>query len=77
MNSHKACADCGVTKRLEWQLVPRLARLMARILRWQQLARERRQLAMLSDAALKDLGLNRGEILREVDRPFWHDPLGK
>ncbi|MEX6503348.1 DUF1127 domain-containing protein [Pseudomonas zhanjiangensis] len=43
--------------------------------RWQQLARERRQLATLDTAALKDLGLTRGDVFRESERPFWDDPL--
>jgi uncharacterized protein YjiS (DUF1127 family) len=30
---------------------------------------------MLDDAALKDIGLSRGDILQESERPFWDDPL--
>jgi uncharacterized protein YjiS (DUF1127 family) len=44
-------------------------------IRWQQLAKQRRQLATLNDAALKDMGLNRGDVFRETERPFWDDPL--
>nr|WP_176794232.1 DUF1127 domain-containing protein [Pseudomonas sp. UC 17F4] len=47
------------------------------LLRWRQLRRERRELARLSDAALDDIGLSRADILREVERPFWDDPLKK
>ncbi|WP_238474349.1 DUF1127 domain-containing protein [Pseudomonas cavernae] len=43
--------------------------------RWYELAHQRRQLAMLSDAALKDLGLSRADILEESERPFWDDPF--
>jgi uncharacterized protein YjiS (DUF1127 family) len=43
--------------------------------RWQQLAAERRQLASLSDAALKDLGISRADVYQEAERPFWDDPL--
>lgn len=43
--------------------------------RWGQLARQRRQLAMLDDAALKDLGLSRADAQQESDRPFWDDPF--
>ena len=45
--------------------------------RWHELARQRRQLASLGDAALKDLGLSRGDVMQEVERPFWDDPLAK
>ena len=48
-----------------------------RLTRWRQLHRERRELARLSDAALDDIGLSRADILREVERPFWDDPLKK
>ncbi|MCU1718704.1 DUF1127 domain-containing protein [Pseudomonas sp. 5P_3.1_Bac2] len=45
--------------------------------RWHCLGRERRQLASLSDAALKDLGLSRADIVQETQRPFWDDPLAR
>ena len=45
--------------------------------RWHELARQRRHLASLSDAALKDIGLSRADALQEVERPFWDDPLAK
>ncbi|MDG9923902.1 MULTISPECIES: DUF1127 domain-containing protein [unclassified Pseudomonas] len=47
----------------------------SRFKRWNQLARQRRQLAMLDDAALKDIGLNRADVMQESERPFWDDPL--
>lgn len=43
--------------------------------RWQELARQRRQLASMSDALLKDIGYSRADIEQEVSRPFWDDPL--
>lgn len=52
-----------------------LKALWLRVKRWQQLARQRQQLAMLDDAALKDIGLSRADILQESERPFWDDPL--
>jgi uncharacterized protein YjiS (DUF1127 family) len=48
-----------------------------RVGRWWELARQRRQLASLSDAALHDLGLSRADIAQESDRPFWDDPMQK
>ena len=47
---------------------------LRRIRRWRQLSRQRRQLAMLSDATLKDIGLSRADIEMETQRPFWDDP---
>jgi uncharacterized protein YjiS (DUF1127 family) len=43
------------------------------LLRWQELARQRRALGALSDHMLKDLGLSRADALREAGRPFWDD----
>jgi uncharacterized protein YjiS (DUF1127 family) len=49
-------------------------RLLARYRRWQVLAKQRRELARLSDHMLKDIGLSRVDALREARRPFWDDP---
>jgi uncharacterized protein YjiS (DUF1127 family) len=36
--------------------------------------RQRRALLRLDEAALADLGITRGEALREATRPFWDLP---
>ena len=51
------------------------ARLWMQVKRWNQLAAQRRYLASMPDATLKDLGLSRCDIEQEVERPFWDDPL--
>ena len=45
--------------------------------RWNQLARQRHQLATLNDEMLKDIGLTRGDVLQESERHFWDDSLQK
>ncbi|WP_296249721.1 DUF1127 domain-containing protein [Pseudomonas sp. UBA4194] len=50
---------------------------LQRVMRWVALAQQRNQLSAMSDAALKDIGLSRADILQESERPFWDDPLGK
>lgn len=52
-----------------------LRALVRRILRWNELARQHRQLAGLDEAALKDLGLSRADVYQEIERPIWNDPL--
>lgn len=42
-----------------------------RLGRWRQLRHERQQLWRLSDAALKDIGLSRADVVREASRSFW------
>ncbi|MGF1476611.1 MAG: DUF1127 domain-containing protein [Geminicoccaceae bacterium] len=59
----------GTTQGLGLELwVMAVARL---IWGWHERARSRRQLAELPDAALKDLGLTRADVLYEVSQPFW------
>ncbi|MFY0750781.1 DUF1127 domain-containing protein [Pseudomonas sp. NIBRBAC000502773] len=51
--------------------------LFHRIARWQALHGERQVLASLSDDALKDIGLNRGDVEQDRHLHFWQDPLRK
>lgn len=53
--------------------VPLWKRAIQRVLHWHELARQRRELATMSDEALKDIGLSRADIQQEVERPFWMD----
>ena len=34
-------------------------------------SRQRRALAALDDRLLRDIGLSRGDALKEISRPFW------
>ncbi len=52
---------------------PLWKRAIQRVLHWHELARQRRELATMSDEALKDIGLTRADIQQEVERPFWMD----
>jgi len=54
-----------------------LRHLLQKIARWHELNRERTTLAGMSDEALKDIGLSRADVEREVIRPFWDDPMHK
>ena len=49
-------------------------RIAARLYRWYSIARERRQLAEMSDWMLKDIGISRADADREASRHFWDDP---
>ncbi len=46
-------------------------RLAALLLVWRLRARGRAQLRKFSARDLRDLGLGRGEVLFEADKPFW------
>ena len=66
---------------------PRLATLWAAFTRrltiildtlatWQERASQRYRLAELDDRMLRDVGLSRADIRREVERPFWRSQSG-
>jgi len=38
---------------------------------WMERSAQRHHLASLDDHALRDLGLTPGDVVREVDKPFW------
>ena len=40
---------------------------------WQQRGRQRRQLDYLGDHMLKDIGISRADIEREVSKPAWRE----
>ena len=46
-------------------------RLMQAIYRGLERSRQRRALSGLNEAMLRDLGLTRGDVAREVEKPFW------
>ncbi len=45
--------------------------LAHRVLSWQARRAQRIALAQLDDRLLKDIGLNRVEVVHEIGRPFW------
>ncbi|ARU88987.1 DUF1127 domain-containing protein [Pseudomonas sp. M30-35] len=68
-----AVASVGSVKGLSVRVYAGL--IWAQLKRWNQLAKERHQLATLSDDALKDIGLTRADAVQESERAFWIDPL--
>ena len=50
-----------------------VSRLMARLRLWRRRARERSQLARLSERDLHDIGMSRGTVSAELQKPFWRD----
>ena len=45
--------------------------LVVQILIWHERSRQRRDLAQLSDHMLRDIGLSRGDVWAEREKPFW------
>jgi uncharacterized protein YjiS (DUF1127 family) len=40
---------------------------------WRQRARDRTALARLDSRMLRDIGLTPGDVMREINRPFWRE----
>lgn len=51
-----------------------LAALLKRVVLWREVIRQRRQLAGLNDAMLRDIGLSRCDAEGEYRRHFWDLP---
>lgn len=56
--------------RRRFAMPPKLA-LVDRLLFWAEISRERRALARLDTAQLRDLGLSTKDAQSEAARPFW------
>jgi uncharacterized protein YjiS (DUF1127 family) len=53
--------------------VSHLRRTLAVLDMWRQRLRSRRELVMLDDRSLRDIGLTRYDALREARKPFWRE----
>ena len=54
-----------------YQPLPVVSRLTAQLRLWRRRARERNQLARLSERDLHDIGMSRGAVYAELQKPFW------
>ena len=61
----------GDAARTPWSLASGAHRFATLLLTWQQRARDRRQLASLSNHMLRDIGLTRADVFAEASKPFW------
>jgi uncharacterized protein YjiS (DUF1127 family) len=52
-------------------LLPILGRAVEAPIDWIDRIRDRRQLAALSDAMLKDIGVSRADVEHEAEKHFW------
>lgn len=48
-----------------------LVRLGERLARWHERRRQREELAAMPDYLLKDMGVTREDLYREIRKPFW------
>lgn len=75
MNTQKAASQTLNLPKASRTPAPQLLlQAWQKLRRWNELARQRHQLAGLSDAMLKDIGRSRADAEWEASRPFWDDP---
>ena len=48
-----------------------LSRIFATLRKWRRRSRERAELARLDDRMLRDIGITRGDVWDEINKPFW------
>jgi uncharacterized protein YjiS (DUF1127 family) len=65
--------DLGGGRAVRWARLALwvLGRACDLILTWQERARQRRELALLNDYMLRDIGLSRADVLAEATKRFW------
>ncbi|MFC7396546.1 DUF1127 domain-containing protein [Chelatococcus sp. GCM10030263] len=75
-NGDRTMANILIARQTHYR--PELVSRAMRTVEWLELCqsrwRERRQLAELDDAALKDIGLSRADVAREARRWPWEGP---
>jgi uncharacterized protein YjiS (DUF1127 family) len=62
-------------ERVGWRRLPKAAwlRLIGVLREWRQRSRDRAQLALLDERMLRDIGVSRGTVLTEINKPFWRE----
>ena len=48
-----------------------IVKMVDTVLDWQDRARERHRMAMMSDHLLRDIGVSRADLEMEYEKPFW------
>lgn len=51
--------------------LPAAKAVVARVMRWQDVWTQRKELLELDDRMLKDIGLTRADVAAELRKPFW------
>ena len=68
---HRIVSQPVRRRALRDQLKDAVIRLHARLSEWRQASRSRAELAKLDERMLRDIGLTRVDVWREINKPFW------
>ena len=61
----------GLAHMVATDLAPVLSQAIEAPIAWLDRVRDRRHLAAMSDAMLKDIGVSRADVEHEVEKHFW------
>jgi len=65
-------APQGVRRRIAGHSLRHVLSLVRKMLQqWGRRRRERAELARLDDRMLRDIGITRGDVWQEINKPFW------
>ncbi len=70
VESRYPCRETGATG-IRSGVGQLLLRIRQTVDMWYDRARQRRHLAALDDNLLRDIGIDRASVWREVSKPFW------
>ena len=61
------------SRRRAWYhgLIEAMPRAFSTLSEWRRRSRDRAELAALDDRALRDIGVSRVDVWREINKPFW------
>lgn len=71
LKTHKQDMATGALERLAVFIETAPERLLKMILVWQTRINDRRHLSRLDNRLLVDIGIDRADIEREAEKPFW------
>ena len=63
--------DISLTPARKFLLADLLETVRPLYRRWRDRARQRAELARMSDREFRDMGISRAQVWREVSKPFW------
>ncbi|WP_044617013.1 DUF1127 domain-containing protein [Gynuella sunshinyii] len=72
-NTYKCAAGCSSPLKARLNLLEKLKKIGRRVGRWNRNYRQRKQLMEISGFLLKDMGITKTDLRREIQKPFWKD----
>ncbi len=72
-NTYKCATRHSSPLNEKFSLLEKLKKIGKRVVRWNKNYRQRKQLMEIPDFLLKDMGITKTDLYREIQKPFWKD----